>query len=212
MDSPVGVSLELATTWLGVSVLSPDGVSMVRWDFLVCSVCGGLSLVFLRFFREVDCIARPSSEVGVCRTVGSPTSEYKISIVKHQWQIARFLVISFLMLDLHRVMLSFYFPRGKYICAIWWHGMRTSIGIPMGINCAPLIADWFLYCYEKKSKRFDSYPSSTIPLYILTIYSPLKTLNLLKYSRHLSKRTSVESSKNFGLRNIFLGSKYKSYS
>ena len=35
-------------------------------------------------------------------------------------------------------------------------------GIPMGTNCAPLIADLFLYCYERdfmsnlqKSKRFD---------------------------------------------------------
>ena len=33
------------------------------------------------------------------------------------------------------------------------------VGIPMGINCAPLIADLFLYCYFmsdlQKSKRFD---------------------------------------------------------
>ena len=36
------------------------------------------------------------------------------------------------------------------------------VGIPMGTNCAPLIADLFLYCYQKdfmsnlqKSKRFD---------------------------------------------------------
>ena len=36
------------------------------------------------------------------------------------------------------------------------------VGIPMGTNCAPLIADLFLYCYERdfmsnleQSKRFD---------------------------------------------------------
>ena len=50
----------------------------------------------------------------------------------------------------------------KHICAIWWHGISTNSGIPMGTNCAPLIADLFLYCYERdfmsdlqKSKRFD---------------------------------------------------------
>ena len=26
---------------------------------------------------------------------------------------------------------------------------RQVIGIPMGTNCAPLIADLFLYCYER---------------------------------------------------------------
>ena len=39
---------------------------------------------------------------------------------------------------------------------------QQIVGIPMGKNCAPLIADLFLYCYERdfmsnlqKSKRFD---------------------------------------------------------
>ena len=39
---------------------------------------------------------------------------------------------------------------------------QQIVGIPMGTNCAPLIADLFLYCYERdimsdhqKSKRFD---------------------------------------------------------
>ena len=32
------------------------------------------------------------------------------------------------MLDLHWVMWSFYFPHGKYICAIWWHGIPTNSG------------------------------------------------------------------------------------
>ena len=39
---------------------------------------------------------------------------------------------------------------------------KQIVGIPMGTNWAPLIADLFLYCYERdfmsnlqKSKRFD---------------------------------------------------------
>ena len=39
---------------------------------------------------------------------------------------------------------------------------QQIVGIPMGTNCAPLIADLFLYCCERdfmsnlqKSKRFD---------------------------------------------------------
>ena len=39
---------------------------------------------------------------------------------------------------------------------------QQKVVIPIGINCAPLIADFFLYCYEgdfmsifQKSKRFD---------------------------------------------------------
>ena len=39
---------------------------------------------------------------------------------------------------------------------------QQIVGIPMGMNCAPLKADLFLYCYErvlmsnlKKCKRFD---------------------------------------------------------
>ena len=67
------------------------------------------------------------------------------------------------MLDLHWVMWSFYFPHGKYIY-VQFDGMvyQQIVGIPMGTYCAPLIADLFLYCYERdfmsnlqKSKRFD---------------------------------------------------------
>ena len=39
---------------------------------------------------------------------------------------------------------------------------RQNVGIPMGTNCAPLVADLFLFCYErdfikslKKEKRYD---------------------------------------------------------
>ena len=62
---------------------------------------------------------------------------------------------------------------------------QQIVGIPMGTNCAPLIADLFLYCYERdfmsdlqKSKRHDLIDMLKIPLDILTIYSPSTTLNL----------------------------------
>ena len=67
------------------------------------------------------------------------------------------------MLDLHWVMWSFYFHYGKYIY-VQFNGMvyKQIVGIPMGTHCSPLLADLFLYCYERdfmshrhKSKRFD---------------------------------------------------------
>ena len=39
---------------------------------------------------------------------------------------------------------------------------RQNVGIPMGTNCAPLVADLFLFCYARdfmksitKEKRYD---------------------------------------------------------
>ena len=61
------------------------------------------------------------------------------------------------MLDLHWVMWSFYFPHRKFDGMVY----QQIVGIPKGTNCAPLIADLFLYCNEtdfmsnlKKYKRF----------------------------------------------------------
>ena len=36
---------------------------------------------------------------------------------------------------------------------------RQIVGIPMGINCAPLVADLFLFCYER---------DFMFPIYILS--------------------------------------------
>ena len=33
---------------------------------------------------------------------------------------------------------------------------RQIVGIPMGTNCAPLVADLFFYCYERDLKFMDS--------------------------------------------------------
>ena len=60
---------------------------------------------------------------------------------------------------------------------------QQIVGIPMGTNCAPLIADLFLDCYERgfisdlqKSKRFDLIDmfndTSRYPDDIFTIYNP----------------------------------------
>ena len=31
---------------------------------------------------------------------------------------------------------------------------RLIVGIPMGTNCAPLVADLFLFCYERETSCF----------------------------------------------------------
>ena len=33
---------------------------------------------------------------------------------------------------------------------------REIVGILMGTNCAPLVADWFLFCYERELMTFLS--------------------------------------------------------
>ena len=38
---------------------------------------------------------------------------------------------------------------GQYIYKIWLELYRQIVGIPMGTNCAPLVADLFLFCYER---------------------------------------------------------------
>ena len=72
-----------------------------------------------------------------------------------------------------------------HMCNNEFAGMvyQPVVGIPMGTNCAPLIADLFLYCYERdfmsnlqKSKLFDLidkfYNTSRYLHDILTIDNP----------------------------------------
>ena len=54
---------------------------------------------------------------------------------------------------------------------------QQIVGIPMGTNYAPLIADLFLFYFERifmfnlhKSKQFDLIDMFAIPLVILTKY------------------------------------------
>ena len=41
-----------------------------------------------------------------------------------------------------------YLFENKFI-RLGWKLYRQIVGIPMGTNCAPLIADLFLFCYER---------------------------------------------------------------
>ena len=79
---------------------------------------------------------------------------------------------------------------------------QQIVGIPMDINCATLIADLFIFCYERdimsnlhKSKQYDITDMfSDISRYlddIFTIDNP-----------EFEKRTSVEQSKYFWQRNL----------
>ena len=67
---------------------------------------------------------------------------------------------------------------------------QQIVGIPMGTNCAPLIADLFLCCYERdfmsdlqKSKRFDLTDMfNSTSLYLDVIF----TIDNLEFEKHIS--------------------------
>ena len=82
--------------------------------------------------------------------------------------------------------MNLYFSHRKQY--VQFEGMmyQQIVGISMGTNCAPVMADLFLYCYERdfmshlhKSKRHDLIDSLKIHLDILTVYSLSITLNVL---------------------------------
>ena len=59
------------------------------------------------------------------------------------------------MLILRGDMWSFFVMESIYV---QFDGMvyQQKVGIPMGTNCAPLIADLFLYCYERDFMTFTN--------------------------------------------------------
>ena len=61
---------------------------------------------------------------------------------------------------------------------------RQIVGIPMGTNCAPLVADLFLFCYERDfMKNLSSYNQADV----------IKAFNLTsRYLAHLSHRLICE--------------------
>ena len=87
-------------------------------------------------------------------------------------------------MDLHWVIRSFNFLiENKHV---QFDGIvyQNIVGIPMGIDCAPLKADLFLNCLRwilclncSKLNELTSLKCLTIPLNILTLYSPSVTLN-----------------------------------
>ena len=56
---------------------------------------------------------------------------------------------------------------------------RQTIGIPMGTNCAPLVADLFLFCYEKDFIQAFRLPSD--PIYHCTLSCILRFKEIIKY-------------------------------
>ena len=84
---------------------------------------------------------------------------------------------------------------------------QQTVGIPMGTNCAPLIADLFLFCYERdfmsnlhKSKQYDLIDTSRYFDDIFTIDNP----EFEKHIPDISNGTSVELNEYFRQRNFFL--------
>ena len=59
---------------------------------------------------------------------------------------------------------------------------RQSVGIPMGTNCAPLVADLFLFSYERDMTRPTLIRHSTQRLDIKTIILTLTILILKEWS------------------------------
>ena len=94
------------------------------------------------------------------------------------------------MLDLHWVMWSLYFPHGKYICAIWWHGAfiyinGDSYGHPLCSTYSRLISILLregFYVNPQKSKRFDRIDKlNYTPRYLDDIF----TIDNLAFSEHI---------------------------
>ena len=86
---------------------------------------------------------------------------------------------------------------------------QQIVGVPMGTTCAPLIADLFLYCYERdfmsilqKSKRFDLIDKFNDNCrYLDDIFA----IDIPAFALYKIFQIYIQE-------NIFLGFKYQSYS
>ena len=96
---------------------------------------------------------------------------------------------------------------------------QQLVGIPMGTNCAPLISDLFLYCYEgdfmsnlQISKQFDLidkfYDTSRYLDDIITIDNPAFAEHIPGINPRELQLNKANTSDN---ENFFLGFKYQSY-
>ena len=56
------------------------------------------------------------------------------------WSVESVRSVKMVVLNLYSIFTSFGFGSKLY---------RQIVGIPMGTNCAPLVADLFLFCYER---------------------------------------------------------------
>ena len=96
---------------------------------------------------------------------------------------------------------------------------QQIVGIPMGTNCAPLIADLFLFCYERdfmsslhKSKRYDLIDMfNDTSRYLDDIF----TIDNPEFEKHIPdiypRELQLNKAKYFRQRNFFPWFKYKSY-
>ena len=87
---------------------------------------------------------------------------------------------------------------------------QQIVGISMGTNCAPLIADLFLFCYERdfmsnlhKSKQFYLIDMCNCTSQYLDDIFTIDNPEFEKYVQYKSNGTSVEQSKYFGNKNVF---------
>ena len=85
-----------------------------------------------------------------------------------------------------------------------------QIGIAVGINCAPLIADLFLFCYERdfmsnlrKSKQFNLKDMFHDTCRYLDDKFTIDNPEFEKHIPYISNENSVEQSKYFKQRNVF---------
>ena len=79
-----------------------------------------------------------------CTFQNIPSSCYEILVIVYKDQVEdKTLVIS----DLSYLLDDIYF---RFCTKLY----RKIVGIPMCTNCAPLVADFVLYCYEKDSVDF----------------------------------------------------------
>ena len=68
-----------------------------------------------------------------------------------------------------------YIPRFGRLIRFGTKLYRQVVGIPMGTNCAPLVADLFLFCYERDfmMSLSDDNQADIIDSFDLVLYAPI---------------------------------------
>ena len=74
---------------------------------------------------------------------------------------------------------------------------RQIVGIPMGTNCAPLVADLFLFCHERDSMLPLSDNYQTVCLFALLLYIPENQTDIIEAfnsaSRYLDDLLNIDN-------------------
>ena len=69
-------------------------------------------------------------------------------------------------------------PYHRYLHKIWYSVIQKNGGIPMGTNCAPLVADLFLFCHEKD---FIKYLSDNNQADIIEAFNSTSSFNYITF-------------------------------